>query len=299
MSGTQSFTTATGRLVLSRAELVALAEEVDAHRLRGLDGLGLLHVGVDAEAGRARLERRMLDGSRADLLGSEAAWARQRLALLRLDRPGDRAMLVLRHEADRLAAHLLAARPGVACAISAVFDQPVEFGPLTTMEAGGFLVEDLDRPELADRAWACTGLEGAADAGPGAAPVGPASTRLPRPLALGLRDAARDSADATVSRLVDAGFPPADAAALVDDVAAGPLPLVRVIGWWRPDDEADAVSESALTWMVGADRLWRLDDEPGEDDDSDDHDDATCAVGPMTEAGAARALADTMAEVLR
>jgi hypothetical protein len=293
--GTQSFTTATGRLVLSRAELVALAEEVDAHRVRSLDGLGLLHVGVDTDAGRARLEQRMLDGSHADLLGSEAAWVRQRLALLRLDRPGDRAMLVLRHEGERLAAHLLAARSGVASAISTV--EPVESG-----ESGGFLVEDLEPPDLAGRARACTGLEQRPSPGPGLAPAepaGPAPTRLPRPLVLGLRDVARNSAGAAVSRLVDAGLPPADATALVDDVAAGPLPLVRVVGWWRPGDEAGEtgeigeigeIGESALTWMVGADRLWRLDDDPDGD---------ASAVGPMTDAGAARALAETMAEVLR
>jgi hypothetical protein len=285
-SGTQSFTAATGRLLLSRAELVALAEEVDAHRVRGLDGLGLLHVGVDADVGRARLEQRMLDWSRADLLGSEAAWVRQRLALLRLDRPGDRAMLVLRHQGERLAAHLLAAQTGaggVACAVS-------------TVEPGGFLVEDLDPPDLAGRAWACTGLEDGPDAGPRLAPTGPAPTRLPRPLVVGLRDAARDSAEAAVSRLVDAGLPPADAAALVDDVAVGPLPLVRVVGWWRPGDEAGAagetgeIGESAISWMVGADRLWLLDDDPDGD---------SCTVDPTTDAGAARALAQTMAEVLR
>jgi hypothetical protein len=270
MSDVLTFTTATGRLALGRSELVALAEEVAADRVRGLDGLGLLHVGVDTHTALAALERRGLDRSRADLLGSEAAWVRQRLALLRLDRPGERAVMVLRHEADRLDARLLAEGGDLACVVSTRSDEPVDF-----------VIEDVEPGDTAERAWRWTGLP------PAAGDIAPAGwARLPHPLALGLRDAASASADDAAARLVDAGLAPEDASGLVDDVTAGALPLVRVVAWRRRDDSDDRVTESTLSWMVGRDRLWLIDDRS---------DAAWAEIAPASESQAGRELAEVLA----
>lgn len=281
MSDVLTFTTATGRLVLSRAELAALADEAGADRVRGLDGLGLLHVGIDADAAQADLERRGLDRSRADLLGSESAWVRQRLALLRLDRPGERAVLVLRHDEDRLVSHLLASGDDLACAVS-----PVTPGPPASAAPdplGRFSVEDVEPDELAGRVWRCCGLTP-----PPAGEVDPVHrVPLPRPLALGLREAARASAEDTTARLVDAGLAAGAASSLVADVAAGALPLVRVVAWRRHDDR---VTESTLSWMVGHDRLWLVADRAAA---------GRAEVASATATQASRALAATIEEVLR
>jgi hypothetical protein len=273
-----TFTTATGRLVVGRAELVALAGEVGADRVRGLDGRGLLHVGVDGAAALVELARRGLDESRADLLGSEAAWVRQRLALLRLDRPGERAVLVLRHEGRRVDSHLLGAGDGIACQVSAVFDPDRD-------RADPFVIEDVEPEALAGLVWRATGLTpahgGDGDVGP-VEPVAP--VRLSRPLALGLREAAHASTADAGAGLVQAGLAPADASALVSDVAAGPLPLVRVVSWHRHDD---VVTESALAWMAGADRLWLIEDRA---------DAGWADLAPATEAQASQALAATIGE---
>ncbi|HEY8526831.1 MAG TPA: hypothetical protein VIL48_17805 [Acidimicrobiales bacterium] len=334
MSDVLTYPIATGRLVLSQGELVALAEEVGAERVRGLDGWGLLHAGVDPAAARAALEARGLDRSRADLLGAAAAWVRQRLALLRLDEAGQRAALILRHEADRLVSHLVAAGPAaghsgaVGVAVSTVFDQPVAAGPLTTLAPRELVVEELDPAELTDRAWRATGLDeepgggpaddgdtadageapdtgdaAAGDAAAGEADAAEAGARalLPRPFVAGLRDAVQESAADATDRLVAAGLAAADASALVDELATGPLPLVRLVAWRRTgggddagvtaaggaDDGGDGVSEVRATWLVGRDRLWLVSEAPGVD---------VVGLGPDTVAGAARTVAAAVGE---
>lgn len=148
-----AFSPATGQLLLTREQLVALAQEVGADRVRGLDGVGLVHVGVDGDEARESLVARGLGPEYASFLGSEAFWVRRVLGALRVAEPGDRAVLVVRHEADRVVSHLAGLHGSTAVVVKAVYDEPVTFGPISTVACPAYLVKEIDPDEMAAGVW--------------------------------------------------------------------------------------------------------------------------------------------------
>ncbi len=274
MTTAGAFTVASGRLGLSRNELVVLAEEVGADRVRGLDGSGLLHIGVDVDAARRSLGQRALGPAHADLLGSEAAWVRRALRALLVATPGDRALLALRHGTRGLRATLAGAGGSAACAVSTTFDQPVSFGPVTTVADRGFLVEDLDPALLALRAWTTLGLGPVDSVEPMAeAAAGPTVVRVPRSA---LAPGPAGDGSSLAAALTRAGLGPQDAANLAADLREGSMELTRATSWWR-----DGPSEhlSATTWLAGRTDRWLV---------HDDRDPATITLGPVSSLELAR-----------
>ncbi len=271
----------TGVIGLSRGELVALAQEVGVHRLRGLDGSGLLHIGVDVDEARRTLDQRTLGALHADLLGSEAARVRRGLRALRVSRPGDRAALVLRQGPAVLRAALAGTSGSDGCSVTATFDRPITFGPVATVTDRGFVVEDIDPGSLATWLWDKSGVEPSTVARPTTS-----WSPVPHGLLAALRDPSGATADA-LGELARAGLDPPDAEALTQDVVAGTFELVRIVGWWY--DEV-GVHEATAQWLAGATANWLL----AEGDDGGTVDLSRASTGQI-----AGALSDGLGELLR
>ncbi len=283
MTVTFAFSVASGTLELSRGELVVLAEEVGAHRVRALDGSGLLHAGIDVNAARHLLARRTLDAAHADFLGSEAAWVRRALGSLRVSRPGDRAVLVLRHAATALRSTLAGVTDQEGCAITGIYDRPVSLGPVSTVAESGFVVEDLAPSSLACRIWAAVGLNSACV---DCAPPAHEASLMSRSALARLRHADETAVDAE-EELARTGLDRKLVTALARDMAAGTVELTSVRGWWRDSREEHT---AAMQWLAGTATRWLF--ESGVDPD-------VVGLAPVTDEQLARLLRTTLADVLR